>query len=1275
MKKCVLFFLAFILVGMQGLWAAEIDQSLQAILNETPHSEYIQVLVYLTEQADIGTLDSQLKQEKATLGERNQRVILALQEVATRTQPEIVAFLDNLKSSGLVEEYRTYWISNMFWARIKKAALDQLASRDDLSIIYFDYEIEGIEPTGQAPSDGLLLGHEIGLTKINATAAWAQGWTGLGRVVMNIDTGVLGSHPALQARFRGDVDGDGDVSESWLDPYTTHWPNPNDVGGHGTHTMGTICGRTASGDTIGVAIDAQWIAAAAIDRGGGIPRTVADAITSFQWAVDPDGNPNTQDNPDAIGNSWGVTTSHGYPPCDPTFWSVIDNCELAGSVVIFSAGNEGDSPNTLRRPADRGTTPTNCFSVGAIDGRLANMPIAGFSSRGPSNCGPNGEQVTKPEVVAPGVGVRSSWLSNGYTNLDGTSMASPHITGAVAVMRQVNPDLDADAIKTILMQTAVQTPSDNIPGEDNTFGWGIIDLYAACIAAQNGYGRVSGLVTDVDSIPIPLVQVTVVGRTNHDETDTSGVFSIGLPADTSYTFNFNRFGYVPVETTIALIPNDTVDVHIIMPLAPGGVIYGNVIDELTSAPIADATVEIADTPLSPVSTDQNGRYRFPSIPGGSTYIVQVRAIGHGMGRDSVFVVTGDSVELNFSLTGFESFEQTDAGWYGTGTWEWGQPTSGPGSAFNGTNVWATNLNGNYNSNSDDMLYSYFYSINQQLDTLTFYHWYEFENSYDGGNVSISTNDGANWALLTPVGDYPDNQVTGLDNLPGYTGSSGGWQQAVFPLIGYQGQIVRLRFWVGTNSAIVRAGWYLDGIMLKRGIAWIDGDPDIGVSQNSLGIGLEPDDSTIMLLTISNTGPGILSFEVRDIASLVASGGRPGELTPHFAATSQTGKGSEISLPSHSEGLMSNDDYGDPNPPITLDHGGPDNFGYTWLDSDEPNGPDFSWVDISTVGQPLYFSNNDNDGPYSLGFSMPFYGSTFGSIWICSNGWLSFSSLSTSYYNLPIPTPQAPNDLVAAFWDDLNPELGGSAYFYTNNSDTAIVSWLGVPHSAGADSFTFQTILTGDGNITLQYQTMIGDLTSSSVGIENSTGTIGLQVTYNHAYVNDSLAVLFRAPQDWMDVIPNAGLVTPGGDTEVSVLINATGLYPGEYFGFLNVLSNDPDEPTIAIPCTLVVGPVGVDDSRSGLPKSFELRQNYPNPFNPSTQISFTLPSKANVELTIYDLLGRKVRMLLDSRLDAGYHSVTWDGRHENGGQVTSGVYFYALKADDYFASQKMILMK
>ncbi|UCC79185.1 MAG: S8 family serine peptidase, partial [Candidatus Zixiibacteriota bacterium] len=408
--RLILLQMALLVIFSAGLNAANIDRDLLWRLGALESGETIQALAYLSRQADLKSLDIDLKAKKATLAERNMRVVTALQQIATSTQPDIVAYLEELKRQGYVKSYRMYWIANMFWVDASEFGIHSLSERSDIANLYYNYEIESIKPVESKPPN-MIESVEIGLERINAPQVWAQGWTGAGRCVMNIDTGVDGYHVALVDRFRGDVDGDGDYDESWHDPYTG-WLYPQDSGTHGTHTMGTICGRSPSGDTVGVAIDAEWIASATIDRYS-IDTTIAHVLLSFQWAVDPDGNPGTQDNPDAIGNSWGIPDGiPGYPDCDQTFWTVIDNVEIAGSVVIFSAGNEGS--NGLRSPADRATTYFNCFSVGAVDGNDPGLPIAGFSARGPSECA-TGDLAIKPEVVAPGVSVRSSVPGNSYS--------------------------------------------------------------------------------------------------------------------------------------------------------------------------------------------------------------------------------------------------------------------------------------------------------------------------------------------------------------------------------------------------------------------------------------------------------------------------------------------------------------------------------------------------------------------------------------------------------------------------------------------------------------------------------------------------------------------------------------------------------------------------------------------------------------------------------------------------------------------------------------------
>jgi subtilisin family serine protease len=1261
--------------------AAVIDESLQYQLDRLTTGETVEALVFFEHQADMNALDEQLKREKATLGERNRRSILALQEAATLTQPVVIDFLESLKAQGSVKYYRPFWIANMIRVEADRVGIEALAARQDLSILYANFEIEEIEPVTVKDDGGLITSHEVGLDRINAPAAWEQGWTGAGRVVMNIDTGVDGNHPALIETFRGDVDGDGDVDESWFDPYDTHYPEPRDDHGHGTHTMGTICGRTSS-DTIGVAVGAQWIAAGAIDRGGGIPRTVADAIASFEWAVDPDGDPETQDNPDAIGNSWGVTTGHGYPPCDRTFWQYIDACEVAGSAVIFSAGNEGPGPNSLRRPADRGTTPYNCFAVGAVDGNSNSLPIAGFSSRGPSDCGPNGEEVIKPEVVAPGVNVRSSTPGGGYASWSGTSMASPHVTGAIGVIRSVNPDLDVDTIKEILMSTAYDSPSDHEEGEDNNYGHGVIDLYEACLIAQSGYGFVHGEITDSDGIGIGGALLEVIDSPRFTTADENGHYEIGLPADTTYSLRASFFGYLPEEAEATVAPEETTYVDFMLQMAPSGSLHGTVVSEEDGSPIENATVMVVDAPIDPVETDENGYYIFDALPGDQTHTIRATASGFGFGQDDVFVPVDGDAELNFALTPFESFENNNGRWEGEGVWEWGEPNSGPGSAYDGLKVWATVLNGQYPNNVDDGLETTSYLVEESSAAFTFYHWYNIESGWDGGNVSISTDGGNIWNIIEPEGGYPDNSIYGLDGDPGFTGTTD-WTQAIFPIGDFVDDTVRFRFRFGTDGSVTRDGWYLDAVVAPGTTPVYGGIPIITFDPTSFYVELEQGSSTDRILTIGNDGDTVLYYSITPVTDgrriLQDDSDDSIDLfktNPDQNKNTRFERNGEMLIVTYDGPKLETPDKS--NPPMTADFGGPDEFGYTWIDSNEPDGPEFDWVDISGIGEPLSFSDDQNQGPFSLGFTMPFYDGFFNSIRICSNGFISFTSDATDWTNDPIPYTEEPDNLVAPFWDDLDPSSGGMIYFYTNNVDTAIVEWENVPHYqySGEGLYTFEAILLASGDIVYQYASVEGEVASNTIGIENSDASIGLQVVYDSPYVANELAVRINIPTFWLTVDPMSGNNNPGESSDFTVTFDASELDLGEYTGYLRIDSNDPADPTVTVGCTLVVEEqTGIDDASTEIPAAFSLDQNYPNPFNPATDIGFALPSQAEVELVVYDMLGRQVRSLVNGKMEAGYHSVTWDGTDNNGRSVSSGVYFYSIKAGDFSQSQKMIMLK
>ncbi len=453
----------------------EISSRLVSVLEKSESTDYVRVLVYLRNQVDIVALDQKLYRENATLQQRAYEVITTLQEKAKNTQGNLADYFQTKVYEGKIFNYESFWIANMFMVEAQPEIINELSSRMDIAQIDLDAFLELDRPIVVEKNSESIESVEPGLKIINADKLWQLGITGVGRIVMNIDTGVLLTHPALQFKWRGNHV---PQNQAWFDPNTSS-PTPTDCDGHGTHTMGIMTGRSPStGDTVGVAPDAEWIAAKTICSS---PHT-SNSVAAFQWAMDPDGNPGTiSDMPDAISNSW-------YDPdvtneCSGIYKTTLDAVEAAGIAVVFSAGNDGPGASTITKPKNINTDEVNVFCTAAIDGAAYlggnNDPIASFSSRGPSTCGGVGSLLIKPEVSAPGVNVRSSYGNGSYALLSGTSMSCPHIVGAIALLRQFAPNLTGKQIKLALYNTARDLGT---PGEDNNYGKGLIDVYAAFLS-------------------------------------------------------------------------------------------------------------------------------------------------------------------------------------------------------------------------------------------------------------------------------------------------------------------------------------------------------------------------------------------------------------------------------------------------------------------------------------------------------------------------------------------------------------------------------------------------------------------------------------------------------------------------------------------------------------------------------------------------------------------------------------------------------------------------
>ena len=596
---------ACLLLGAGAAVAGELSPGLQRQLADTPGDPVLRVLVTLDDRVDVAALDQRLHVERATRARRHAEVALQLREAAERSQPPLLEALGALRAQGKVRGWTPHWLVNAVVVSAPASVVPELASLPGVDVVEADLVPELIEPVAIHPAEGSDRDGERtlipGLTLIEAERVWYElGITGEGALVANMDTGVHYQHQALNARWRGNF---APADECWQDAWGAS-STPHDENGHGSHTMGTITGL-APGDSIGVCPGALWIATNVIASGTGAAFDNA-VIAGFEWLGDPDGDPFTlADVPDVVQNSWGVNESFsGYVDCDSRWWDAIDACEALGVAVTWSAGNEGPGSTTMRSPGDRAASPTSCFSVGSCTTNNSNPTISSFSSRGPSGCG--GLYPTKPEVTAPGQGIRSvqAGTTNGYVNMDGTSMAGPHVAGIVGLMRSANPDLDVISIKEILMETAVDKGT---VGDDNTWGMGLVNAYEAVLASLADFGTVAGTVVDAASQQ-PLENVLVLNQATGQSglTGDDGFYSL-LQQAGEVELTYTLFGYVEQSVAYTVVADETVAGDVELAAVPSATVGGFVRDA-AGLPVEGALVEALGEPIDPAVTAVDGSW-------------------------------------------------------------------------------------------------------------------------------------------------------------------------------------------------------------------------------------------------------------------------------------------------------------------------------------------------------------------------------------------------------------------------------------------------------------------------------------------------------------------------------------------------------------------------------------------------------------------------------------------------------------------------------------------
>jgi subtilisin family serine protease len=441
-------------------------------------------LIVLEEQADLSPAAA-----IADPIERRQWVYDTLVETAEQSQASLRAELDQRSVP-----YRAHYLINVIEVQGHPGLRHTFARQPEVASVQFQpgmrryprsFQLPSLDPYGPR-------GVEWNVQKVGADRVWELGYTGQGVIVGDADTGVNWEHPALKEAYLGWNGGQADHDYHWYDAWDGR-TEPWDDNGHGTHTTGTVVGQDGE-NRVGLAPGARWIACRNMRHGvgnpGGYLTCMEFLFAPFPLSGDPlrDGDPARGAH--VVNNSWGCPVREGCLP--DTLQFAVDNLRAAGQMMVVSAGNEGPACGTVQ---DVPATYDHVFTVGAT---TPDDRAAGFSSRGPVTV--DGSRRPKPDIVAPGVDIRSS-VPDGYASLPGTSMAGPHVAGAVALLWSADPTLIGDIERTEeVMVAAAESmtvdavcPSaltdlttvcacgndgpDSVP--NNVYGWGQLDVYAA----------------------------------------------------------------------------------------------------------------------------------------------------------------------------------------------------------------------------------------------------------------------------------------------------------------------------------------------------------------------------------------------------------------------------------------------------------------------------------------------------------------------------------------------------------------------------------------------------------------------------------------------------------------------------------------------------------------------------------------------------------------------------------------------------------------------------
>ena len=727
----------------------KIEKSLQKV----PASKEVEFIVTLKAEADL----TKVKPED---------VVDTLRDTSEKSQESLISFVERKVKDGDISEYNSFFIINSIYIKGRAELIEKIARRSDVESIRLNHTI--VSDKEEIVKRTSSLSEVTSYVPWNLESIQADRVTKTGKniVVGIIDSGVNANHPELQnALLPGGF-------KDFVEPTNTE---PKDETGHGTHVAGTILGRT-----IGIAKDAKLVVARVFNKEG--EASDDGLLAAGQWILEK--------KPQVVNNSWGGNRDDSF------YDDIVKKWKAAGIVPIFSAGNTGSynagGEGSIGSPASL----EDSFSVGAL---TKDDKLAKFSLRGPSKL----TTKFKPEISAPGVNILSADYKGGYVLKTGTSMAAPHVSGAVALILEANRNLTVDKVEEILKSTATPLTDDHYISSPNMgYGYGKLNVFKAVEAALgkdvDKFATFTGqtLIPGADNV-LPAIKATTPKKLYNAydfEFEAKVSDNVGVKSVTLYykTGSANTFAAKNFELYSGNKKSGTYTV----------------------------TIHPSDLPV-----------------GNASYYIEAVDYSDNKYKTDTIQAT---VETGIKPGYFNDFENGADGFvFGgkTPMWEVGVPTYGPKSAPSGSNVVGTRLKGKYDGLINSLLISPPIDLSDATSDsiLRFKDWSELDNYMGGFEDTAEVWIGEISSDDSSVDKIIYAQKPALINRH----SKRYWQEHYIDLSPYKGKKIIVMFalrWSGYSERKA-AGYYIDDFKLETLTNEIPLPPSKGLSaENFVGSG-------------------------------------------------------------------------------------------------------------------------------------------------------------------------------------------------------------------------------------------------------------------------------------------------------------------------------------------------------------------------------------------------------------------------------------------------------